>query len=38
VTLEGGYRWGAAHLWRPDEELEYVLYGAYASLTFTLRF
>jgi len=38
VSVEGGYRWSAAHLWRPDEELEYVLYGAYAALTFTLRF
>jgi hypothetical protein len=38
IAVEGGYRWAATHLWRPDEELEYVLYGAYASLTFTLRF
>jgi hypothetical protein len=38
LALEGGYRFGAAHLWRPDEELEYVLYGAYASFTLTLRF
>jgi hypothetical protein len=38
LALEGGYRWQAAHLWRPDEELEYVLYGAYAAITVTLRF
>jgi hypothetical protein len=37
-TLEGGYRFGAAHLWRPEEELEYVLYGPYAALSFTARF
>jgi hypothetical protein len=38
LALEGGYRCGAAHLWRADEELEYVLYGPYAALTLTLRF
>ena len=38
LTLEGGYRYGAAHLWSPDEEFDYVLYGPYASLALTLRF
>lgn len=38
VTLEAGYRYGRVDLDREDEDLAVVLYGPYASLTFTLRF
>ena len=38
VALEGGYRYAVTDLRQPGQELDYVLFGPYASLSLTLRF
>jgi hypothetical protein len=38
LALEGGYRYAVTRLEQPGQELDYVLFGPYASVSLTLRF